>query len=333
MILVNPIWGQHALRRDPHRAFVIMPFAPKWSAYIYNDFIKPAVIAEGLDPRRADEMTGRNVLQDIWSALYASRLVIAELTERNANVYYELGIAHTLGKPAVLLAQDINSIPFDLRHQRVIVYSDDLPGYSKLQRELPSHLKAILSEPVDEIQHVSSIFGGYFIEGARSRVSLHGPEWRHATITDDMSIIGTRENVVLLNKSFDHTGVLRDVRCNHRFTRSTGYADKVRVAALFNEPYVQTGTREKVAFTLDLENAFVGDQRRWTYHVTLDTRQLVLELTAANEFGGRVRLVRHVEPTDYDMEALQPHLEDGQKVYRGIIENPELGATYALVWS
>jgi hypothetical protein len=83
-------------------------------------------------------------MNDVWSALNACRLVIAECTGRNPNVFYELGIAHTLAKPVVLITQDINDIPFDLRHLRHIEYSNTLAGANSLKRNLEKAIQDLL---------------------------------------------------------------------------------------------------------------------------------------------------------------------------------------------
>jgi len=65
-----------------------------------------------------------------------SRLCIADLTGRNPNVLYELGIAQTLGKPCILLTQDINDVPFDIRQYRVIQYDLQLTHLDRAKTDL-----------------------------------------------------------------------------------------------------------------------------------------------------------------------------------------------------
>jgi hypothetical protein len=75
-------------------------------------------------------------MDEVWAGIYSSRLVIVECTGRNANVFYELGIAHTLGKSYIMIAQSIDDVPFDLRHLRTIVYQNTPDGLQALQGEL-----------------------------------------------------------------------------------------------------------------------------------------------------------------------------------------------------
>jgi hypothetical protein len=59
---------------------------------------------------------------DVWSAINAAIFLIADCTGRNPNVFYEIGIAHAIGKQTILISQTIDDVPFDLRHLRIVVY-------------------------------------------------------------------------------------------------------------------------------------------------------------------------------------------------------------------
>ena len=108
--------------RDFH-AFVLMPFDPEFED-IYSDLIARTLESEGFTVERADSsLDQENVLKDIIHGIARAHLVVAELTGMNPNVLYELGIAHALGKPTVLLTQAVEEVPFDLRSYRMIVYS------------------------------------------------------------------------------------------------------------------------------------------------------------------------------------------------------------------
>lgn len=116
--------------------FMVMPFADKFTS-IYENHIKPIVKAQNLEIIRGDDFyTKQSIMRDIWSAIVACKFVIAECTDKNANVFYELGIAHTIGRPAILITQSIDDIPFDLRHIRAIEYEDSIKGKKKLESDL-----------------------------------------------------------------------------------------------------------------------------------------------------------------------------------------------------
>jgi hypothetical protein len=113
------------LTSSSNLCFVMMPFRAE-TDLLYRGLIKPAVERHGLASLRADEIfaTG-SVTEQIRVAIQQSRLCVADMSGRNPNVLYEVGIAHTLGKPTVLLTQDIDDVPFDLRTIRHIQYRPD----------------------------------------------------------------------------------------------------------------------------------------------------------------------------------------------------------------
>jgi hypothetical protein len=78
------------------------------------------------------------------SLIDKSHVVICDLTGRNANVFYEVGIAHTLGRETILITQNADDIPFDLRHLRFIHYLNNAEGRQALQRELQGRLQTLV---------------------------------------------------------------------------------------------------------------------------------------------------------------------------------------------
>ncbi|NIM17854.1 MAG: response regulator [Candidatus Aminicenantes bacterium] len=109
--------------------FVIMPFSStnsctedEWSE-IFENVIKPAVEKSGFNYKceRANLPFG-SIIEDILDNLNRSELVIADLTDRNPNVLYELGVRHTIGSPAIMTAQSKADIPFDLLSYSFIIY-------------------------------------------------------------------------------------------------------------------------------------------------------------------------------------------------------------------
>jgi hypothetical protein len=121
---------------NERRAFVIMPFDPEFNT-IYSDLIRPALEEAGYEVARADSfLNQQNILRDIVRGIATSDLIIAELTTLNPNVLYELGLAHGLRIPTILLAQSIDEVPFDLRVYRILVYSIRFDQVHKLKQSL-----------------------------------------------------------------------------------------------------------------------------------------------------------------------------------------------------
>ncbi len=146
---VNPYFFDLPDVRGENMVFVLMPFTEPWSNRIWRDHLKPLVERVDSSPRlvckRADDLYGADVLLDIVSAIRSARIVIADITGRNANVFYELGIAHCDGKRVILLAQDVDDIPFDLLRFRHIIYQDNSDGYRALGRGLKGAILEIIA--------------------------------------------------------------------------------------------------------------------------------------------------------------------------------------------
>ena len=118
--------------------FVVMPFSDELRV-VYDRHITSVVHGLDLTVARADDFfAASTVVSDVWNSICAAKVVVADCTGRNANVFYEIGIAHTLGKPVVLLAQDCADVPFDVRHMRVLTYTPTPEGLADLEPRLRS---------------------------------------------------------------------------------------------------------------------------------------------------------------------------------------------------
>lgn len=112
--------------------FVMMPFAKPIGDY-YEKIYEPAIKKAHLIPIRADNdifSTGK-VIDQIRSGIENAKVLLCELTGRNPNVLYELGLAHALGKPVVLVSENEHDVPFDLKHIRVIFYDKNDPFWGE----------------------------------------------------------------------------------------------------------------------------------------------------------------------------------------------------------
>jgi hypothetical protein len=123
-----------------------MPFSPEWSRRVYENLFRPAIEEAGYQCKRADESGGQIVAESIWTDVNQAGLIVADLTNNNENVMYEIGIAHTVGKPVVLLSQDEIDPPFDIGHHRVHVYEDTSAGPEDLKGKLPGIIDDVIEE-------------------------------------------------------------------------------------------------------------------------------------------------------------------------------------------
>ncbi|MEJ2743863.1 MAG: hypothetical protein P8176_15685 [Gammaproteobacteria bacterium] len=117
---------------------VMMPFAGFDSVY---QSIRTACSGAGLNCLRADDIwENSSIIQDIFSLIYRAKIVIVDFSNKNPNVMYETGIAHTLGKTVIPIAQSIQDIPSDMVHHRALIYYNNGEGLQSLERKLTEKL-------------------------------------------------------------------------------------------------------------------------------------------------------------------------------------------------
>ena len=125
------------------QAFVVMQFEETYDD-LYREVIRPVCEKSGFQVERADDVfRPGTILQDIINGLLESDVVIAEVSPANPNVFYELGYAHALAKPTVLLARRERDLPFDISGYRVIFYDDTIGGKPQVETKLDKHLANI----------------------------------------------------------------------------------------------------------------------------------------------------------------------------------------------
>ena len=146
-------WGSFAVEfkaisfsAEQPRAFVAMPFTEPFDT-LYQHVIRPEAQQQNFDVLRIDELAKPGLIfEDIKREIAEAKVVIAEVTASNPNVYYELGYAHALNKPTILLAQKGKDLPFDISGHRVIFYDDSIGGKPTVEASLRHHLSAILKD-------------------------------------------------------------------------------------------------------------------------------------------------------------------------------------------
>ena len=122
-----------------------MPFRPEMDG-IY-DVIRNA--AEDLKLRvwRADEIAAAGLITDqILDVISKARLIVADVSGKNPNVLYEIGVAHSLGKDVILIAEKGETLPFDIAQQRVVFYRQSVAGAAELKNRLKEALRAVLEK-------------------------------------------------------------------------------------------------------------------------------------------------------------------------------------------
>ncbi len=136
------------------KCFVIMPFSTtksctenKWTE-IFEYIIKPAIEESGLGYECERSVAGReNIVKGILDALNKANVVIADLTDNNPNVFYELGVRHTLTNRTILIAQGEEHIPFDLKPYPVAFYSESPAKIVEFKKDIKKKLEDIEKNP------------------------------------------------------------------------------------------------------------------------------------------------------------------------------------------
>jgi hypothetical protein len=102
--------------------FIVMPFSLEESNEVHR-ILSSVCKALAVQPMRGDDFfKPSDIMIDIWQSINVADFVIADISGRNPNVLYELGIAHTLAKPVLIISKNAEDIPIDLSTRRVIIY-------------------------------------------------------------------------------------------------------------------------------------------------------------------------------------------------------------------
>lgn len=132
-------------------AFVVMEFSESFNE-LYEEVVRPAVEALGLRVYRADEAYGPGlIVADIAAKIAEARVVIADISPPNANVFFEVGYSFAIGKPPILLALEGTKLPFDVSPFRTLFYANTIKGKKAVEEALKAHVRAVLGVPPHEI--------------------------------------------------------------------------------------------------------------------------------------------------------------------------------------
>ncbi len=129
---------------EPNVLSVMMPFEGRFAGTYLA--IRNVCARLNIVCRRADDIWDNSILiQDVFDLIFTSRAVITDFTDRNPNVFYETGVAHTLGKLVIPITQSVADIPFDLRHHRALTYLPNQEGLLKLEADLEKKLARVFT--------------------------------------------------------------------------------------------------------------------------------------------------------------------------------------------
>jgi len=136
----------YLVTRERAKVFVVMQFTPPYNE-LYSEVIVPVCDDLGLAAIRADEAYGPGIIiADIAREIVEAKVIIADITPANPNVYYEVGYAHALNKPTILIAEKPTQLPFDVSPFRVLFYENTIGGKTRIETGLRKHLDAIQTQ-------------------------------------------------------------------------------------------------------------------------------------------------------------------------------------------
>jgi hypothetical protein len=146
-------WGKGRLKFSEMRVkksratiFVVMQFSEPYKQ-LYSEVIRPVAGEFGLEAYHVGDVFGPGmILDDIVQGTIQAKVIIAEVTAPNQNVFYELGYAHAKGKPTILLAERGKQPPFDIAGYRHLFYENTIGGKKQIEEALRKHITAIMGE-------------------------------------------------------------------------------------------------------------------------------------------------------------------------------------------
>jgi AbiJ N-terminal domain 5 len=144
-IVFSPIvFRKPDVRLERNLVSVMIPFYPTFEQ-VFVSITRAANQLRLRCLRVSDIWEESPVIQDIFSLIYRSFIVVVDFSGKNANVFYEAGSAHTLGKHVVPITQSNDDIPFDLRHHRYLLYLNNNEGRMGLEQQLVERFRYLSS--------------------------------------------------------------------------------------------------------------------------------------------------------------------------------------------
>jgi len=147
------------------KCLVLMPFDEQYKE-VYTDIYKPVFLEHEIDCWRVDEISRPgSITRDIVEGILDADIILADLTSKNPNVFYELGMAHSVGNKTIMTAQSMSDVPFDIANYRVILYKQTIYGSKKLKEDLSSSILDLIvalertNNPFQEVLSTRSHLG------------------------------------------------------------------------------------------------------------------------------------------------------------------------------
>ena len=253
---------------SPEQCFVIMPISSQQNyeeghfSLVYEDIIKPAIESSGLISVRADETKNTNLIQlDILRNVIESPMAVCDMSSKNPNVFYELGMRQAFDLPTVLIKDEITEAPFDINGLRYVTYKKDMKHRDvKLAvQELTETIKDTYSKREDKAEINSLIRLMDLADPAKINQVELTEEARYEKlnelhlkeITNSIDVLRSTQ-IAMLNRLEDKFGFMSEPRHNSFTTgESSLYRRDLTPSKSLTNPIEQL--REQALSVKDLE--------------------------------------------------------------------------------
>lgn len=127
------------------KGFVLMPHNDECRG-IYDLAIRPAMEANGLAVIKAEDIYKPGaILAQVWQEILTSEVIVADMSGKNSNVIYELGLCYGISRCPILLVRNPEELPFNLRSLRYIEYENTAKGTDDLKHKLTAYIEQFLA--------------------------------------------------------------------------------------------------------------------------------------------------------------------------------------------
>lgn len=153
IVKYNPSFSGRGFITDSNLFLCLAPINKQYDTIFEKHICKAIIeIDKSFSCIKADNIfNDMQTIEGIWSKINQARVVIADVSERSPDVFYEIGIAHAVGKKVIFITRTLEDIPIDIRQSGCIVYENTQIGMSALEEQLKSTIHAVLSRPIIEL--------------------------------------------------------------------------------------------------------------------------------------------------------------------------------------
>ena len=300
---------------------VMMPFSKDFDE-VYA-IIKETCQSLGLECKRADEIWKDSaIIQDVFDLIFTSSIIVADLSRRNSNVFYEIGIAHTLGKFVIPIVQNTEDISFDIGHHRVLKYSLEKDGGIKLKTHLQSRLKTIMDKFSESISYHDVFYNVEICDSSGKIVKCE----------KIMNLTVNEENVKMLFDSIYASGQIEFLKSNiGKLLPLLDEGGTYTVRTVFDSPLK---FKEKYTYIITFlyRDSFTKNTERFSLAITKKHQNFatIRIKFPTNRKPKRVTAYCKIHHTIKTLS--QPALQNIGSVIYYTIKNPKIGATYIIEW-